>query len=86
MNPAMEPSSTESGPNQTHARSLLADLKRAPGTPIPRRETIVDWLNAYLVRSDKTGYVAGPEEAADLIALDEFLRSHQIPVAVESAA
>jgi hypothetical protein len=86
MNPAMDPSSTDSGSNQTHAKSLLADLKCAPGTPIPRRETIVNWLNAYLVRSDKTGYVAGPDEAADLVAVEEFLRSHQIPVAVESAA
>jgi hypothetical protein len=86
MNPVMDPSSTESGSNQIHARSLLADLKCAPSTPIPRRETIVDWLNAYLVRSDIAGYVAGPDETADLVALDEFLRSHQIPIAVESAA
>jgi hypothetical protein len=80
----MDPSPADGGSNQTRARSLLADLMRAPGTLIPRRETIVSWLNACLVRSDKMGYVAEADDAADLVALDEFLRSHQIPVAIES--
>jgi hypothetical protein len=86
MTHAMDPSPAGGGSNQTHARSLLADLMRAPGTLIPRRETIVSWLNAYLIRSDKTGYVAEADDAADLVALDQFLRSHQIPVAIESIA
>jgi hypothetical protein len=35
---------------------------------------MVDWLNAFLLRSDRRGNVAEPTEAEDLTALDQFLR------------
>jgi hypothetical protein len=66
---------------QTQARALLADIEGAPTTSLPRRETIVDWLNAFLVRTDKKGYVLGETEAADLNELDQFLRTYDVPVA-----
>ena len=68
-------------PNQTHARSLLAGIEGAPETYLPRREIIVDWLNGYLLRSDRRGYVMEPTEADDMVALDKFLRTHEVPVA-----
>ena len=67
--------------NQVHARALLADIQGAPQTSLPRRETLVDWLNAFLVRADRRGYVSEATETADLVALDKFLRSHEVPVA-----
>ena len=72
--------------NQTQARALLADIQSAPTTVIPRREPIVVWLNAFLLRSDQKDYVMGETEAADLIALDQFLRTYHVPVAAPAAA
>jgi len=66
---------------QTQARALLADIAGPPATSLPRRATIVDWLNAFLVRTDKKGYVLGETEAADLNELDQFLRTYDVPVA-----
>ena len=82
----MKHATAEEKPNQIHARSLLADIQGSPDTALPRRETIVDWLNSYLLRSDRRSYVMQPTEADDLIAVDKFLRTHHIPVAVHSAA
>jgi FAD/FMN-containing dehydrogenase len=82
----MKHSTAEEKPNQTHARSLLADIQGAPETFLPRRETIVDWLNAYLLRSDRRGYVMEPTEADDLAAVEKLLRSHKVPVAARAAA
>ena len=67
--------------NQVHARSLLADIQGAPQTALPRREALVDWLNALLARAERRGYVMAPTETADLVALEKFLRSHEVPVA-----
>ena len=78
--------STEGTTNQTQARALLADIDGVSATALPRRDTIVRWLNAYLDRSSQTGYVMGETEAADLIALDQFLRAHGVPVAGGAAA
>lgn len=66
---------------QTHAKSLLAGITGAPETYLPRRAVIVDWLNGYLLRSDRRGYVMDPAESEDLIALDKFLRAHEVPLA-----
>jgi hypothetical protein len=66
---------------QTHAKALLADIQGAPSTFLPRRETLVDWLNAYLLRSDRRGYVVDATETADLAELEKFLREHDVPVA-----
>ena len=66
---------------QTHAKALLADIQGAPSAFLPRRETLVDWLNAYLVRSDRRGYVVDPTETTDLAELEKFLRAHDVPVA-----
>ena len=72
--------------NQTQAKALLADIQGAPTTLIPRREPIVEWLNAFLLRSRQKDYVLGETEADDLIALDQFLRTYDVPVAGQIAA
>jgi len=64
-----------------HAKALLADIQGAPSTFLPRRDALVDWLNAYLLRSDRRGYVMDPTETADLLELEKFLRTHDVPVA-----
>ena len=79
-------STTDGKTKQAQARALLADIQEAPDTAIPRRDTIVAWLNSFLARSDRKGYVLGETEADDLIALDQFLRSCAVPVAVVAAA
>ncbi len=66
---------------QTHAKALLAGITGVPETYLPRRAVIVDWLNGYLLRSDRRGYVMDPEESDDLIELDKFLRAHEVPTA-----
>jgi len=67
--------------NQTQAKSLLAGIQGAPETYLPRRAVIVDWLNGYLLRSDRRGYVMDPAESDDLVALEKFLRAHEVPTA-----
>jgi len=71
--------------HQAHARTLLADMAGAPTSHLPRRATLVDWLNDYLSRASENGYVTNLAEADDLIALDRFLRAHEVP-ACSSAA
>lgn len=77
----MKPNNAEEKTHQTQARALLADIQDAPETIIPRREAIVDWLNAYLLRSNRKEYVMEQTDADDLIALKKFLRAYQVPVA-----
>ena len=84
--PPMKNNPADETANQTHARSLLADIEGASDTLIPRRETIVEWLKDYLYRSHRRGYVVELAETDDLVALDAFLRSQQVPAAVPPAA
>jgi hypothetical protein len=77
----MKHHTAEETTNQVHAKSLLADIQGAPDTVLPRREAITEWLNGYLLRSDRRDYVVDPIETNDLAELDKFLRSHEVPVA-----
>ena len=62
------------------ARSLRADILAAPTVWLPRRDIIVDWLNGFLLRAEKPTYNLGDTEAADLTALEQFLRKRNVPV------
>lgn len=63
------------------ARSLRADLLASPTVWLPRREILLEWLNAFLARAKATEYELGATEADDLAAVDRFLRTNQIPIA-----
>jgi hypothetical protein len=63
----------------THARALRADILAAPAVWLPRREILVEWLTAFLLRADMPKYELGETEAADLAALDQFLRKKNVP-------
>jgi hypothetical protein len=77
------PSSTM---GQTRARSLLADIQGAPDTALPRRELIVEWLRSYLLRSHRSGSAEEAAETGDLLALEQFLRAHDVPAASPAGA
>ena len=62
-----------------HARTLRADILAAPDVWLPRREILIDWLNDFLGRAEKSSYELGETEAADLVALDQFLRRKRVP-------
>jgi hypothetical protein len=64
-----------------HARSMRADVLAAPSVWIPRREAVLEWLNGFMVRAEIPSYDLGETEAADLTALDVFLRKKKVPVA-----
>ena len=64
-----------------HARALQADILAAPGVWLPRRAILLEWLSAFLVRSATPHYELGATEAADLGALDHFLRKKKVPAA-----
>ena len=64
-----------------HARALRADILAAPGVWLPRRETLLEWLEKFLQRVTVPNYNLGETEAADLVALDKFLRKRLVPVA-----
>lgn len=65
-----------------HARALRADILAAPDVWLPRREILLDWLNAFLARAAAPKYELDQTEEADLAALDQFLRKTKVPVAV----
>jgi hypothetical protein len=64
-----------------HAKSLQADILAAPDVWLPRREILLDWLTGFLRRAEVKAYELGETEAADLTALDQFLRKRKVPVA-----
>lgn len=45
---------------------------------------IVEWLNAYLVRTSETGYTSDDAEVNELIALDDFLGVYRVRVSGDS--
>jgi hypothetical protein len=45
----------------------------------------VEWLDAYLVRAGRAGYITGDSEAKDLTAVGRLLRSCEVPMAGDSA-
>jgi hypothetical protein len=65
----------------THARALQADIIAAPDVWLPRREALLGWLETFLQRVAAPNYDLGETEAADLVAMDEFLRTKLVPVA-----
>jgi hypothetical protein len=78
--------SPEETTHHTQAKALLHDIASAPVTAIPRRDTIIAWLETYLARTSEKGHITSDAEANDLIALDQFLRTYAVPVAGETAA
>ena len=69
----------------SQARALLADVLAAPTVWLPRREVLLDWLNGFLSRAKMPDYDLGETEAADLAALEKFLRKKKVPVATLAA-
>lgn len=65
----------------SHARTLRAEILAAPEVWLPRREVLLDWLNGFVLRATEPAYHLGETEAADLTALDSFLRKKKIPTA-----
>lgn len=65
-----------------HARTLRNDILAAPDVWLPRREVLLQWLDGFLLRADKPAYLLGETEAADLTALDLFIRKKKVPVAM----
>jgi hypothetical protein len=65
----------------TQARALRADILGAPTVWLPRREILLEWLNGFLLRAEKSRYELGETEPGDLVALDHFLRKKRVPVA-----
>jgi hypothetical protein len=63
-----------------HAEKLRTEILAATEVWLPRREILLDWLNGFLRRAEIKTYVLGETEAADLTALDHFLRKRKIPV------
>ena len=66
-------------PHVVHARALLADIHRSPDILLPRRATLTEWLDAFLVRAEAPAYHLQETEAADLIDLDQYLRTLKLP-------
>jgi hypothetical protein len=64
-----------------HARALRAGILASPGVWLPRREILLEWLEKFLQRVTGPDYELGETEAADLAALDKFLRKKTVPVA-----
>jgi hypothetical protein len=64
-----------------HARALRAAILAAANTWLPRRDILLEWLEKFQNRVAATNYELGHTEAADLAALDRFLRRKAVLVA-----
>jgi hypothetical protein len=64
----------------THANSLRADILAAPAVWLPRRDVLLQWLNGFVERAQAASYELGETEAADLTALEHFLRKRNVPL------
>jgi hypothetical protein len=60
----------------------FVDGEGAPDVWLPRREVLLDWLNAFLAHAAAPHGEISEGEAADLDALRHFLRRKKVPVAV----
>ncbi|MGD1029522.1 MAG: hypothetical protein ABSA05_00130 [Opitutaceae bacterium] len=67
--------------NISRAQAMRDEILAAPDVWLPRRDTLLDWLNAFMKRAEKPSYELGATEADDLTALDRFLRRKKVPVA-----
>jgi hypothetical protein len=65
-----------------HAKALRADILAAPDVWLPRREILLGWLDGFSKRASESAYDIGETEAADLTALDQFLRRRKVPAAL----
>lgn len=64
-----------------HARALQAEIASAPGVWLPRREDLLKWLETFLQRVEDPTYTLGESEAADLAAVEKYLRTRLVPAA-----
>lgn len=64
-----------------HARALQAEIASAPGVWLPRREDLNKWLETFLQRVADPAYILGETEAADLAAMEKYLRARLAPAA-----
>jgi hypothetical protein len=67
---------------QAYARSLLEDIQSAATGVLPRREILLNWLDAFLQRTAQMGFQLKPDELDTLLALDRLLRVNRIPARV----
>lgn len=75
------PAMNKSNDYLTQARTLRADILAAPEVWLPRREILLEWLNGFVGRAEGRSFALGETEAADLVALERFLRAQAIPAA-----
>jgi hypothetical protein len=68
--------------NISRANSMRGEILAAPDVWIPRRDTLLDWLNAFLLRAAAPSYELGETEEDDLKALERFLRHRKVPAAL----
>ena len=67
---------------QAYARSLLDDIQAVAAEVLPRRDLLINWLDAFVQRAGQFGFQLEPDELDTLIALDRFLRINRIPAKV----
>lgn len=74
----------EKNENLSRAQAMRDDILASPDVWLPRRDTLLDWLNAFVQRAAMPSYTIGETEAADLTALDRFLRNKKVPAVVQA--
>lgn len=65
-----------------HARSLQREILGAPEVWLPRRAVLLEWLENFLRQAAAPGFRPPGVDAANLDALDHFLRQQHIPAGV----
>jgi hypothetical protein len=68
--------------NISRANAMRGEILAAPDVWLPRRDSLLDWLNAFVLRAAAPSYALGETEEADLKALDRFLRHRKVPAAL----
>ena len=74
----------EKNENLSRAQAMRDDILASPDVWLPRRDILLDWLNAFVQRAETPSYMIGETEVADLTALDRFLRNKKVPAVVQA--
>jgi hypothetical protein len=63
------------------ALALQQSIMSSPEIWLPRRDSLLEWLNNFVKRAESSTFVLGETEAADLADLELFISKKKIQIA-----
>lgn len=74
----MNTSTTSERNGQAEASELLTVIQRSLTVFFPRRDEVVAWLNDFIRRSGRRGFILDETDSDNLTELEKFLRAYGV--------